>query len=477
MSIQSISPIDGRYGRKTLSLQKYFSEKALISYRIKVEAYYLIALTKTQGTNLRSITDEEEQFLKGLFLISDEEAEIVKAIETKGYKSIPATNHDVKAVEYFIKEKLKKHSTKDLVEMVHFALTSEDINNLAYGLMLFDAVNDFYLPVLNTLYTEIFELSKKTASFSMLARTHGQTATPVTFGKEMLVFVNRIKEELVSLKNCDILVKLNGATGNYNAHYVVFPAIDWEEFTERLIKSFQEDAKTVDKGYLNSCSLKIRRNYVTTQIESHDGMARIFDSLKHINNILTDFSQDIWRYISDGWIKQQAVKGEIGSSAMPHKVNPIDFENAEGNFGIANALFTFFSSKLPISRLQRDLSDSTVQRNIGVAFAHTSIAFQSLMKGLSKIAVDKVKLEQVLKENPEVIAEAYQNILRSSGVEKPYELLKEVTRGKNITLHEFTELVHKLKIDDSVKSRLLSIRPENYTGIAEKIVERFDPFV
>jgi len=286
--------------------------------------------------------------------------------------------------------------------------------------------------------------------------------------------VGRIKEEISLIADIPLLIKLNGATGNYNAHTVVFPEVDWQDFTSSLVSKFEDKEKTENK-YCARKPLIFKHNKVTTQIEPHDSMSRVFDSIKRINLILTDFSQDIWRYISDGWIKQKTVKGEIGSSAMPHKVNPIDFENAEGNLGLANAMFSFFTQKLMISRLQRDLSDSTVIRNTGAAAAHTLIAYQSLLKGLSKIDIDSEKMEIVLASNPEVIAEAYQNIFRISGVEKPYELLKEVTRGKTTTIDDFYSLVNKLDLDKTVKDKLLSIKPQNYIGIAGKIVKEFDP--
>lgn len=478
MSINSISPIDGRYQRKTELLGKYFSEKALIKYRILVEISYLKHLIKLEELNIRELSDKENKLLEDLVLISGQDAEIVKAIETKGYQDIPATNHDVKAVEYFIKLKLENTSLKDLLEMVHFALTSEDINNLAYALMLRDSLNEAILPKVAQLYEILYQLALENKECAMLARTHGQPASPTTFGKEILIFVNRLKDELKTLADIKIMAKLNGATGNYNAHYVTFTTIDWEKFSLTLIDNFNSTINMSEiSPYFKNVRIKLQSNKVTPQIEPHDSYTRIFDSIKRLNSILIDFSQDIWRYISDGWIRQKAVKGEIGSSAMPHKVNPIDFENSEGNLGIANALFNFFSGKLPISRLQRDLSDSTVLRNCGVAFAHSFISYQSLIKGLAKIAVNKEKIQKNLQQTPEVIAEAYQNILRSAGVAKPYELLKEVTRGKEIKLSDFHQLVNKLDLTAELKERLLKIRPDNYTGIAAKIVSEFDPSI
>ncbi|MCG8573072.1 MAG: adenylosuccinate lyase [Spirochaetes bacterium] len=476
MSIIAISPIDGRYQGKTAPLSEYFSEKALIKYRILVECSYLEQLTKTTGLKLRLLTDIEKAKLANFHQISDDDAEIVKLIETQGYHHIPATNHDVKAIEYFIKLKLKKSTLSDLLEMVHFCLTSEDINNLSYALMLRDSINQIILPTIEQLYQTLYQLALDTKDSVMLARTHGQPASPTTFGKEILVFIARLKEELITLKNIPVLCKLNGATGNYNAMCAAYPEIDWPDFTQKLIAAFdQHSSFNKNSSLLKNVYLSLQYNPVTTQIEPHDSYCRIFDTFKRINTILIDFSQDIWRYISDNLIIQKAVAGEIGSSAMPHKVNPIDFENAEGNLGLANALFQFFSQKLAISRLQRDLSDSTVLRNIGTAFAHCLIACQSLQKGLTKIQVNKKQLLNQLKETPQVIAEAYQTILRAAGITNPYELLKDVTRGKKVTITDFEKLADNLEIEASLKIRLKSIRPENYTGIAAQIVENFVP--
>lgn len=475
MGIRSISPVDGRYEKKTAELANYFSEMALIKYRIKTEITYLKHLSHAGIIGLRTFTEDEEKLLDDVCDITEEDALTVKKIETAGLDGISATNHDVKAVEYFIKRKLKDTSFADVLEMVHFSLTSEDINNISVGMMIRDGINEVILPQLETLYSSVYQLAAEHKATPMLARTHGQPATPVTFGKEMLVFVSRLKEEIKSLCSIDILTKLNGATGGFNAHHCVFPDADWVSFSHSLTQQFNKSSVSKTSGYLRGLMLKLRYNPVTTQIEPHDSFARVFDSMKRINTILIDFCQDIWRYISDGWIKQRAVKGEIGSSAMPHKVNPIDFENGEGNLGIANALFSFFGNKLPIARLQRDLTDSTVQRNIGVAFAHSIIAYSSILKGMSKISVDTEKLLSVLQNTPEVIAEAYQNILRFEGVEKPYELLKEITRGKHVTIDDFHALVKRLHVSDDIKQRLLAIRPENYIGLSQNIVDTFAP--
>jgi len=473
MSINNISPIDGRYKNKTLNLIEYFSEKALIKYRILIEIKYLIFLTGFKKLGLKGFSKNELDILNNIINITDEDALIVKEIENKGYKNYPATNHDVKAIEYFIKDKLSETSLKDKLEMVHFALTSEDVNNISYALMLRDGFNDVIFPKLLEIYESLYNIALKFKNTAMLARTHGQPASPTTFGKEILVFVNRLKDEIKILKDLRIMIKLNGATGNYNAHNIAFGDIGWQDFSVKFTREFEENSAVKNNKFYSRDPLLLDYNPVTTQIEPHDSFVRIFDSVKRINNVLLDFSMDIWRYISDNWIKQKAVKGEIGSSAMPHKVNPIDFENAEGNLGIANALFQFFVSKLSISRLQRDLSDSTVLRNIGVAFSHSFIAYQSILKGLSKIEINKEEISKELNNNPEVIAEAYQTVLRASGVKNPYELLKDITRGKKITLADFMNFAKKLDIDDKVKKKLLSITPENYTGIAEKIIDDF----
>ncbi len=475
MSLTSVSPVDGRYESKTKCLQGYFSEMALMKYRIYTEINYLIKLLETPMLKERVTTPVDPAALRNIIDITEDDAAIIKAIETKGWNGIPATNHDVKAIEYFIKSKITEMGREDILEYVHFALTSEDINNISYGLMIRDAVNEVVLPEILTIYGKLYDLSVEHKDLSMLARTHGQPATPTTFGKEVLVFVNRIKEELVQLGNIDICLKLNGATGGFNAHNFVFPEYDWITFSHELINSFNDSITPMDNRFMHVKPLKVRFNPITAQIEPHDSYLRVFDGVKRINNILIDFAMDVWRYISDGWIKQRTVAGEIGSSAMPHKVNPIDFENAEGNFGFANSMFEFFVRKLCISRLQRDLTDSTVERNIGVAFAHSMIGYASLQKGLGKIEVNAEKITEALSDTPEVMAEAYQNLLRMSGVDKPYERLKEITRGKKVTIADFHGLAEKLDVSDEVKSRLLACTPNSYVGLSAKLVEQFEP--
>lgn len=455
--LEAISPIDGRYRRYTEPLAEPFSEKGLIRYRIRVEGEYLLFLSGSQiGT--RVFSEEERNLVRSLYDISTKDAGIVKAIEVKGYGDIKPTNHDVKAVEYFMKDRLKGTSLEDSLEKIHFALTSEDVNNLAYGLMLSDGMGNVILQSAQELYETIENLAQKYMDAPMLARTHGQPASPTTFGKEFKVFSARLRRQLDQLVSYEILVKLNGATGNYNAHHVAYPEIDWIAFTRDFIELFNDGRK-----------IKLKPNFVTTQIEPHDTYAELFDNLRRLNIILIGFDQDMWRYISDDWIKQKPIEGEIGSSAMPHKVNPIDFENSEGNLGIANALFGYFATKLPISRLQRDLSDSTVERNFGVALGHSLIGYKSLQKGLSKIVVNEQKIIDELNNHPEVISEAIQTILRREGVEMPYEKLKELTRGRKTTMDDFRTFIDSLDISDSVKEELRQITPTNYTGIAKRL--------
>jgi len=454
--LTAISPIDGRYRAIGAELTEHFSEFGLIRARLLVETEYLIALS--EAGVVRKLSNEEKAVLHQLPHISTEEAQIVKKIEREGYEGIPATNHDVKAVEYFIKMKLGKTSLADISEWTHFALTSEDVNSIAHGVMLRSALQSVILPALEEIRGGLDTSAKEQAATPMLARTHGQSATPTTFGKEMRVFESRLSRQLEQLRSRSILVKFAGATGNFNAHMVAAPEVDWRAFGKNFVAG-------LNVGYKVSLEL----NEVTTQIEPHDTYAELFDNMRRVNVILTDFSQDMWRYISDGWVTQKPKEGEVGSSAMPHKVNPIDFENAEGNFGVANALFTHFSQKLPISRLQRDLSDSTVIRTFGTAFAHALVGYRSLVKGLGKITVNAEAMLSALREHPEVIAEAIQTVLRKEGVEVPYEKLKELTRGKEVTLEDFAKFIDALDIKADVKARLKELRPDNYLGLAANL--------
>jgi adenylosuccinate lyase len=465
-ALTAVSPIDGRYRATAEALAPYFSEYALMTMRVTVECEYLTALSETKGIGIRPLTADEKTMLRALPQISIEDAQIIKKIERDGFEGIPATNHDVKAVEYFIKLKLRNSSLTDVLEWVHFALTSEDVNSTAHALALRGALEAVMLPALGKVENEIVGLARAHADTAMLARTHGQSATPTTFGKEMNVFARRLEKQVTALKNSSILVKWGGPSGNYNAQMVALPKVDWLAFA----RSFAErlNAQDADKGR----SVRLALNEVTTQIEPHDTYAEMFDNLRRINTILIDLSQDVWRYISDGWLTQKPKEGEVGSSAMPHKVNPIDFENAEGNFGVANALFEHLSRKLPISRLQRDLSDSTVERTFGTAFAHALVGYHSLVRGFGKIGVNETALREALAAHPEVLAEAIQTVLRVANVEMPYEKLKALTRGKQVTMEDFATFIDGLDIGPETKVQLKALRPENYTGLAGKLARK-----
>jgi len=458
-SILAISPIDGRYKNKTVELSRFCSEFGLISYRVKVEIEYLMMLSGHIQIGLRLFTDEEKFILRKLKNLSVEEASIVKQIEESGYGNLQPTRHDVKSVEYFLKDFLKHSSLSDVLEWIHFGLTSEDINNISYALMLRDSLSSVILPFLENIVQEISNFALSNKSVSILARTHGQPASPTTFGKEFKVYLSRLERQLEIIKKNKILVKLNGATGNYNAHYCAYPNVDWIKFSTDFVEALNTNEY-----------IKLELNPLTTQIEPQDSFVEIFDALRRTNTILIDFSQDLWRYISDDWLTQKTVAGEVGSSTMPHKVNPIDFENAEGNLGLANSFFSFFGQKLPISRLQRDLSSSTVQRNFGVAFSHCLIAYKSILKGLSKITVNNKKVEDELEKHPEILTEAIQTILRREGVKDPYEQLKKLSRGTGemrlVDLHLF---ISQLEINDNIKRELKCLLPSSYIGLAEQL--------
>jgi adenylosuccinate lyase len=459
-SLTAISPVDGRYRATAEPLAEYFSEYALMKMRLIAECEYLIALSETQGVGIRPLAADEKTMLRALPHLAIEDAQVIKKIEREGHGDIPATNHDVKAVEYFIKLKLRNSSLSDVFEWVHFALTSEDVNSIAHALALRGALEGVMLPALEKVANEIVGLARAHADTAVLARTHGQSATPTTFGKEMNVFAKRLERQVTTLKNSSVLVKWGGPSGNYNAQMVALPRVDWLVFARSFAESL--NAKAADKTHF----VRLALNEVTTQIEPHDTYAEMFDNIRRINTILLDLSQDMWRYISDGWVTQKPKDGEVGSSAMPHKVNPIDFENAEGNFGVANALFEHLSRKLPISRLQRDLSDSTVERTFGTAFAHSLIGYHALVRGFGKVSVNEPALRDALMAHPEVLAEAIQTVLRVADVEMPYEKLKALTRGKQVTLEDLAAFIDGLDISPEMKARLKALRPENYTGLA-----------
>lgn len=453
-----LNPLDGRYKKNTQPLSALIGEDSLILNRIKAECLYLAALGDLGVFKLQS-TDKKK--ILSFAQAPQEAAEIVKQIETVGYKGLKPTRHDVKAVEYYLRDIFAQNGLNHLSCWLHFALTSEDINSLSYALMIRDSVEKVLLPNLNELLLKLREFAKQYASSVLLARTHGQAAVPTTFGKEFKVFEYRLSRQIKQLEKQQISCKFSGAVGCYNAHSAAFGEINWQSFSKNFIADFNKGHKS-----------KIFLWEVSTQIDPHDSYAELFDNLRRINMILIDFAQDIWRYISDGLIKQHTVKGEVGSSTMPQKVNPIDFEQAEGNLGLANSLFNFFSGKLTVSRLQRDLSDSTVLRNIGTAFGYSLTAYQSLLKGLSRIEPDtQAALEQV-RQHPEVLAEAIQTILRAYGIENAYEQLKDFTRGKKISQGDIQEFIKSLELTEQQKNKLLKLKAEDYIGASAKMARK-----
>jgi adenylosuccinate lyase len=442
--LTAISPIDGRYRQKNVELGEYFSEFGLIKYRVLVEIEYFIALCQIPLKGLENVSNEAFIKARNIYKsFSLEDATHIKNIEK-------TTNHDVKAVEYFLKEKFDALGLSDAKEFIHFGLTSQDINNTAIPLSLRDAMQTIFYPLIEEVIGKLESLAGEWSSISMLARTHGQPASPTKLGKEIQVFVERLDKQVSLLKSIPCSAKFGGATGNLNAHVIAYPEIDWVDFANKFI----------------SGPLQLERLQTTTQIAHYDDLAAIFDNLKRINVILIDLCRDIWMYISMDYFKQRIKAGEIGSSAMPHKVNPIDFENAEGNLGMANALYEHFSAKLPISRLQRDLTDSTVLRNIGVPLGHSLISLKSIQKGLDKLILNEEKIKADLEANWSVVAEAIQTILRREGYPKPYEALKDLTRTNNkIDREAIHTFIKNLSVSNKVKSELLSITPFNYTGI------------
>jgi len=443
-ALNAISPIDGRYRGKTKSLSAFFSEEALIHYRVRVEIEYFIALCELPLPQLENINHSLFEDLRSIYKhFTEEDAKDIKEIEK-------ITNHDVKAVEYFIKKEFDRLEIQDYKEFIHFGLTSQDINNTSIPLSIKEAIEKVYLPSLDEVIDRLKELTEEYKDVSMLARTHGQPASPTRLGKEIAVFVNRLEHQRETLVNIPNAAKFGGATGNFNAHQVAYPKQDWKAFG----KTFVEE------------QLGLHHSFPTTQIEHYDYFAALCDAMKRINTIIIDLDRDLWTYISMDYFKQKIKEGEVGSSAMPHKVNPIDFENSEGNLGIANALFNYLAEKLPISRLQRDLTDSTVLRNVGTPFGHSLIGFQSTLKGLSKLLLNEEKINADLERNWAVVAEAIQTILRREGFANPYEALKELTRTNEVinqaSIHSF---IDQLEIDSKIKAELKTITPFNYTGI------------
>lgn len=442
--LNAISPIDGRYRGKVSQLSKYFSEEALIKYRVLIEIEYFISLCEIPLPQLSDFNSDLYSDLRKIYEeFSAEDAQKIKDIEK-------VTNHDVKAVEYYIKEQFDSLGIEKYKEFIHFGLTSQDINNTAIPLSIKDSVHEVYLKEFENLVDKLKELADEWKDVSMLARTHGQPASPTRLGKEIQVFVTRLEEQIEFLKGIPNAAKFGGATGNYNAHRVAYPSVDWKAFGNKFVNK----------------TLGLYHSFPTTQIEHYDHMASLYDAMKRINTILIDLDRDIWTYVAMDYFKQKIKKGEIGSSAMPHKVNPIDFENSEGNFGIANALFEHLSGKLPISRMQRDLTDSTVLRNVGVPFGHTLIGFASTLKGLNKLLLNAEKFEQDLENNWAVVAEAIQTILRREGYPNPYEALKGLTRtNEKINQQSISNFIDSLEVSEEIKSELKQITPSNYTGI------------
>ncbi len=442
--LTAISPIDGRYRTKIDRLAQYFSEYALIKYRIMVEIEYFIALCELPLPQLADFDKSKFETLRSVYLnFNVQEAEKVKNIEA-------VTNHDVKAVEYYIKDAFKSLNIEKYQEFIHFGLTSQDINNTSVPASLRDGIEEVYFPLLTEIIEKLDSMANDWKDVPMLAKTHGQPASPTLLGKEFMVFVNRLKKQFEVLKNIPHTGKFGGATGNFNAHNVAYPEIDWIKFGNEFLEN----------------NLKLQREEITTQISNYDFLAALFDAIKRINTILIDFSRDVWSYVMMEYFKQKIKKGEVGSSAMPHKVNPIDFENAEGNLGISTAILEHLANKLPISRLQRDLTDSTVLRNVGVPIGHSVIALQSILRGLNKLLLNEEALQKDLENNWSVVAEGIQTILRREGYPNPYEALKELTRTNTaITEESISEFVDSLDVSEKVKKELKKITPQNYTGV------------
>ena len=443
----AISPLDGRYSKSTQDLTIFFSESALMKYRVKVESFYLIYLLDFLDLS-ELINNDQRNLITNLYSkLQLRDFENIKQIEQ-------ITNHDIKAIEYFIKHFLAENKLNDIKEWVHFGLTSEDINNVAYNLMLKDSLNEIFLPQLQNITNKLAEMVNNFKSIAMLARTHGQPASPTTLGKELAVFLNRIYEQFTDLSNIKLTAKLSGATGNYNAWHLSYPHKNWKQFSKDFLSSFD-----------------LEQNIAVTQIEPHDRFAKIFDNIIRINNILIDMNTDIWQYISLNYFELIKKEEETGSSTMPHKVNPIDFENSEGNLGLANSLLNFMSNKLTKSRLQRDLSDSTVLRNIGSALAYSLIAYKSCLKGLNKLSVNEDKIEKDLNNNLEIITEGIQTILRANGVSNPYEKMKEISRGSKLDSEKLFKYLQTLNLPDNVLENIENLKPQNYIGLSVEICD------
>lgn len=455
-----LCPLDGRYRVRVNNLSVLMGEAALAANRVCAEVTWLKILSGLKLPQLKKLTAAEQKILDKICTISSADLDLLQQLENTGYQQLPATRHDVKAVEYFLRLKLQKTSLKDRLNWLHFALTSEDVNSVSYACMLADGVEKVILPSLKKLHKNLDHLARKEARSVLLARTHGQPAVPTTFGKEIRVFAERLFRQIKQLNNQQISCKFGGAVGNYNAHVAAFEKVNWRKAAQQFVNALNKGRKT-----------KLFLSPVSTQIDNRDSYAELFDNLRRINLILLGFSQDMWRYISAGLVKQKTVAGEVGSSTMPQKVNPIDFENAEGNLQLANTLFTFFAEKVPLSRLQRDLSDSTVLRNMGMALGYCLVAYSSLEKGLSKIIFDKHAALEELAQYPEVLAEGIQTILRANGCTQAYELLRDFTRGKKVTAFLLADFIDGLNVPASVKMQLHQLDTQTYLGYAVQLAE------
>jgi adenylosuccinate lyase len=458
----AISPVDGRYSERTKGLQNVFSEFGLIRYRLVVMCEWVISLNKFLGGRPRDFTNDEIVTIRTFADINEPQAALVKAIEMEGTDvpglgKVARTNHDVKACEIYLRSRFKVAGLDEFLELIHFGGTSEDVNNLAYGLMLRAGTHEHLIPQLTTIATTLRRSATVYAHLPMIARTHGQPASPTTLGKELNVFLSRLERQIASLRDYRILVKLNGASGNYNAFVAAFPTLDWPVFTRLFVKRLEEIGGTD----------AFEPNMVTTQIEPHDTYAELFGIIMRTNTILIDMCQDIWRYVSDGWFAQQP--DGVGSSTMPHKVNPIDFENGEGNLGLANAIFGFFCGKLPISRLQRDLSDSTVERNFGYAYGLCVVGYSAIKKGLGRVFPNETVIKTAVNDAVEVLAEAYQTVLRRENYSDPYTALKKFTQGHDVSMTDMHSFIDSLAVPDAVKDELRAFTPQNYIGIAPEL--------
>ncbi len=452
-----LCPLDGRYAQKVSVLAQCMSEGALARARVRAECTWLTVLSRLRLPGLPALTAAERMLLDGLHRLNEADLRALREYEYTGRRGIPATNHDVKAVEYFLKEKLAGSTLKNRLEWIHFALTSEDVNSAAYALLLSDGLERALLPALENLRRALAALARKEARTVMLARTHGQPAVPTTLGKEVRVFETRLARQLQELRGRAVSCKFSGAVGNYNAHAAAFPRVDWERASAQTVRLLNRGRK-----------IKLFLSPLATQVDNRDSYAELFDNLRRVNVILLDLCQDFWRYISDGLLKQKPVAGEVGSSTMPQKVNPIDFENAEGNLGLCNALLDFFSRKLPVSRLQRDLSDSTVLRNMGMAFGYALAAYGAAAKGLSKITADRAFARAQLAAHPEAVAEGFQTLLRAAGAAKPYEKLKDLTRGRAVTQADLENFICELDASPEIKTKLRALTVFTYTGLAAR---------